>query len=289
MRLVQAILNLDRRVIYTIVALSVAWPLIQPLKLPVVPTPEVKGIFDTIDALPAGSHILIGADFDPASKPELLPFLEAVLAHCFVKDLKPHLLTLWPSGPGLMQTAIEKEAKKFGKQSGVDYCFLGFRYGTLAVVLGMASSIPATFVTDFYGKPTSSMPIYQEVTKISQMKYLLDVAAGATVELWLAYGAQPEKVPMGASCTAVSATQYYPYLQAKQLTGLAGGMKGSAEYEKLLLDKYGQQYNIPPGDAIRGMDAQSMVHLFIVLSIIIANICFFIQTRYERKQRRASA
>jgi hypothetical protein len=82
----------------------------------------------------------------------------------------------------------------------------------------------------------------------------------------------------------VSATQYYPYYQAHQFTGLAGGMKGSAEYEKLVGDKYG----VPPGDATKGMAAQSFVHLFIVLSIIIANICYFQWKKRERAQRRAS-
>jgi hypothetical protein len=284
MDLVSLILNLDRRIIYMIVAICVVVPLLLPLNIPIVPTPETHGVFDQIDALPAGSHILIAADFDPASKPELLPALHAVLAHCFEKGLKPDLLTLWASGPGLMQTAIEAEAAKYNKVSGTDYCFLGFRYGTLAVILGMASSIPSTFATDFYGKPTVTMPIYQDFNKLSQYKYILDIAAGATVETWLIYASQPERVPLGASVTAVSATQYYPYLQANQITGLVGGVKGSAENEKLVTDKY----NVPPGDATKGMVAQSFVHLFIVLSIIAANICYFVAAKRTQAQRRAS-
>jgi hypothetical protein len=116
------------------------------------------------------------------------------------------------------------------------------------------------------------------------MSYLVDIAAGATVEMWIAYAAERVGVPMGASCTAVSATSYYPYLQSNQITGLAGGMKGSAEYETLLTT----YYKVPPGDATKGMDAQSAIHIFIVLSIIVANICFFIQAKYERQQRRAA-
>ena len=286
MDFVTVILNLDRRIIYTIVALLVALPLIWPLSLPIRPTPEVKGIFDQIDQLHEGDHIMISADFDPASKPELLPMLEAVLAHCFARGVKPHLLTLWPSGPGLAQTAIERQAKKFGKVSGEDYCFLGFRYGTVAVVLGMVSSIPDTFTTDFYGKPTKAMTIYQEANRIADMSYIIDIAAGATVEMWVMYAAEPQGVPIGASCTAVSATGYYPLLQAHQITGLAGGMKGSAEYETLLIGKYGKSFNIPPGDATKGMDAQSAVHIFIVLAIVVANICYFISLKREDEERR---
>lgn len=284
MSLVDAILNLDRRIIYTIVALCVIVPLLLPLKIPIVPTDETKGVFDYIESLPVGSHILIASDFSPSSKPELLPALHAILAQCFKKGIKPDLLTLWPDGPGLMQTAIEAEAARYNKVSGTDYAFLGFRYGTLALIIGMGSSITGTFTTDFYGKPTANMPIYQDLHKLSQYKYIVDIAAGATVETWLAYASKQENVPMGACVTAVSATQYYPYYQAHQLNGLAGGMKGSAEYEKLVTDKYG----VPPGDATKGMAAQSFAHIFIVLSIILGNICYFQIKKRERTQRRAS-
>ena len=286
MDFVKLILNLDRRIIYTIVALLVVIPLIWPLSLPIRPTPEVTGVFDEIDRLQPGDHIMISADFDPASKPELLPMLDAILAHCFARGVKPHVLTLWPSGPGLAQQAIERQAKKFDKVSGEDFCFLGFRYGTVAVVLGMVSSIPDTFTTDFYGKATKSMPIYQDANRVADMSYIMDIAAGATVEMWVMYAAEPQGVPIGASCTAVSATGYYPLLQANQITGLAGGMKGSAEYETLLVGKYGEAHNIPPGDATKGMDAQSAVHIFIVLAIIVANFFYFMKLRYDDTERR---
>lgn len=286
MDFVSMILNLDRRVIYTIVGLLVVIPLINPFSLPIKPTPETRGIFNYIDRLEAGSNVLIAADFDPASKPELLPMLEAVLSHCFVRNIKPHVLTLWPSGPGLAQQAVERQAKKFNKASGEDYCFLGFRYGNVAVIMGVVSSVIDTFTTDYYGKPTRNMPIYQDVTSVREMDYIIDIAAGATVESWMVYAAEPAGVPMGASCTAVSATSYYPILQAGQITGLSGGMKGSAEYEVMLKGKYGEAFDIPTGDATKGMDAQSAVHVFIVLSIIVANICYFISLRREDEERR---
>jgi hypothetical protein len=91
---------------------------------------------------------------------------------------------------------------------------------------------------------------------------------------------------MGAACTAVSATAYYPLLQAGQITGISGGMKGSAEYEVLLRGKYGEAFDIPIGAATKGMDAQSAVHVFIVLSIIVANICYFLSLRREDEERR---
>lgn len=283
------VLNLDRRIIYTIVALCVITPLLRPLALPVVPTPEVKGVFDRIDELPEGSRVIIAADFDAASKPELLPMLDAAVAHCFIKKLQPTVVTLWPAGLRLLQSSVERQAKRFGKISGTDYAWLGYRPGNALVVVGLAGSITGTYGTDYYGKPTPPMPVFQGVNKLADYDYILDIAAGQTVEPWITYGSKPANVPMGASCTAVSVASYYAFYQARQVTGLAGGMKGSAEYEQLLNDKYGAAN--PPGfsgDATKGMDAQSIVHLFIVLSIIVANIAFFQSRKAQAAARRAT-
>jgi hypothetical protein len=62
------------------------------------------------------------------------------------------------------------------------------------------------------------------------------------------------------------ATDYYPYLSSKQLVGLIGGMKGAAEYEK--------RFDIT-GDARRGMDAQSLVHVIVALLVILGNVALF--------------
>jgi len=53
--------------------------------------------------------------------------------------------------------------------------------------------------------------------------------------------------------------------------GLLGGMAGAAEYEDLRLER---------GMASRGMDAQSLAHLFIVLCIVLGNLA-----QWERKRK----
>lgn len=284
----QRILNLDRRIIYVIVAFCVLFPMLRPLSLPVVPTSNVAGIFDEIDKLPEGSPVMISADFDAASQPELLPMLDAALAHCFAHKLKPVVLTLWLSGPRLIQQSVEKQAHIFGAVSGQDYVYLGYRPGNFAVVAGMVNSITGTFNADYYNQSTANMPLFANIKKLADFKYIFDIAAGTPgLEVWVNYGSTPAHVPLGLSCTAVSATQYYPYLQAKQITGLANGMKGSAEYEVLLRTKY-PQLNLPtPGPAMKGMDSQSLVHILLVLAIIVANIAYF-QTKGSARTRRTA-
>jgi hypothetical protein len=66
-----------------------------------------------------------------------------------------------------------------------------------------------------------------------------------------------------AAVTAVMATTYYPYLSSGQFSGLVGGLKGAAEYEELLAK---------PGLGVKGMEAQSLGHLLLIMLIIIGNL-----------------
>ena len=68
------------------------------------------------------------------------------------------------------------------------------------------------------------------------------------------------------------ATDYFPYLQAGQVIGQMGGLRGAAEYEVLLTEN-----GITPSTdkAFRGMDVQSAAHILIILLIIMGNIAFF--------------
>lgn len=287
-----AILNLDRRVIYTIVLLCVMLPLIWPMELPFSPTAEVRSAFDDIEELERGSAVLISCDYGPSSMPETHPLYLALLHQCFRRELRPIILTLVPSGPGLASRGLRdvlQHTDPDGSQpyaglvEGEDYAFLGYKPGGTAVMLGLGQSFTATFPEDYDGDPTAAMPLFREIGALGDCSYLFDIASVGYPEFWVPYAAERERIPMSVACTAVSAAQYYPYLTAGQFQGLIGGMRGSAEYEKLV----GMEQilgRIP--DATRGMDSQSTVHIFIVLAIIIVNIFYFLENRAQRKEVR---
>jgi hypothetical protein len=274
-------LQIIRWKIYLLVALTVVLPYVVQIPLPFKPSPWAQRLYDRIDALKPGSHVLLALDFDPASKAELEPMSLALLHHCYKKDLVPIVMTHWNSGLGLVKQICEKAAAdanaKWGKprESGRDYVFLGYRPGGSNLVLLMGESIKAAYDKDHYGKPTQGMAALQGVNSLKDIDFAVEVAAGATVEMWIAWGSDRFHFPLGAGTTAVMAPDMYPWLQSNQLVGFLGGLRGAADYESLV---------DAPGEGTRGMQAQSATHVLLIVLIVGANVRLFAGRFVRRRE-----
>jgi len=270
MSLADRILRLDRRIIFILVALGTALPLLVPVNLPITVTPRVEAAFDTIDQLPAGSTVLFSLDYEPDVSAELQPMTVAIMRHCFRKNFKVVALTLYPAGPGLVEPAIRIAAEAEHKVRNKDYAFLGYKSGFQTVMIGMGESIRSQFPVDFYGTPLDSIPVMRGIRNYGEIALLVNLTASSAADYWIQFAVGRYRKPMVLGATAVMATDYYPYLSSKQLLGLIGGMKGAAEYEKRM-DLF--------GDARRGMDAQSLVHVIVTLLVILGNVALFASRR----------
>jgi hypothetical protein len=268
---------LDRRWIFLAVGLLVVVPLQMEFHVaPVKPSARAKGFYDAIERLPAGSTVLLAGDYDPGTIAENHPMFLAAVRHLMAKNLKVIAVELYPGGPPLADRALHDGAEEFHKTEGIDFVNLGYKSGNEVVMSQMGSSIPRTFPTDRRGVPVSELRIMKGVENFGQIALLVSISAGypGTKE-WVQQIVSRYHVPMVAGVTAVSAPEYYPYLQAGQLQGLLGGMAGAAEYEVLVGH---------PALATRGMDAQSLAHIFIAFMILLGNAAALLTPKAERKQ-----
>ena len=266
-RLLEFINNLDRRWIFLFIGLAVSLPLFFPIGIDFTVSHPVQGFYDTIQKVPNGSKILMSCDYDPGSLPELYPMTISALEQMYKKDLKVIVTCLWPAGPPVVERALAHVAAEYKKQKGIDYVNLGFKEGKEVVMVSMGASIPNTFPADYNGTLVNQIPIMQGVTNYKDVAMIVNISAGypGTKE-WVQQVQARYNIDLVSGCTAVSAPEFYPYYQTGQLKGLLGGMKGAAEYEKLV----GVM-----GLGTRGMDAQSVSHLIVFAFILIGNIAYF--------------
>lgn len=267
------LLRLDRRVIFLLVALATAIPLLRPVNLPIAVSPRVRAAYDQVDKLPRGSYVLMSLDYEPDIMAELQPMAKAVLRHCFRKGLKPVVLTLYPAAPGLIEEALRVASTAEGKKRNVDFVFLGYKSGSQSVILGLGESIRTMFPTDFWGTPLEKIPMMKGHNSFADFPLVINLSGSSIADYYVRIAATRYRRPMILGSTAVMTADYYPYLSAGQIQGLIGGMKGAAEYERLM-DLF--------GDARRGMDAQSLVHVVIVLLVILGNAALFASGKLGR-------
>jgi hypothetical protein len=258
--------HIDRRIIFLLMALGVALPLMVDIGLPVRVTPDVKAIYDYIDKLKPGAVVLISYDHDTGTLPEMVPMSTAILSHAFSKNLRVAGMALRAEGTAIGRQAFRKVGGEFNKTEGVDYVFLGYRPEIVASILGMGTSVERVFPKDDRGVPVEQIRMMSDIHTYSDIALVVSISDDDTPVYWINYGNARYQVPVAPSVTAVMATTFFPFLDSHQALGMIAGLKGAAEYEKLISHK---------GMASRGMDAQSIAHLVVLGFILVGNIAYF--------------
>jgi len=262
----------DRRIIFVLIFLGVALPLIFNFTLPNAITDEVRNTYDYINNLSEGSVLLFSFDHDAATLPEMEPMTKALLHHAFTKHFKVIGMALRAEGATIGNKAFQTMGAKFGLIEGEDYVFLGYRPEVTSAVLGIGENIARVYPKDFRGIPLEQIPLMQKVKNYRDIGLVLSVSDDDTPVYWINYANARYQAAVVPAITAVMATTFYPFLQEKQIIGMVPGLKGAAEYEQLI-EK--------PGDASTGMSAQSIAHLIIVLFVILGNIGYFMLRRQK--------
>jgi len=275
--LLQRFLNLDRRWIFLLEAAVVVIALVGPSGVGVRITKPVNDFYRVIHQSDPSKPLLVAVDTPPAGLPELEPMIVTILRHAFSRGQPVILISLDIEGVAIAERLLNQvtgeinaQAQKAGRpeplESGVDYALLGFRAGYSSVIIGLGEEIRGVFPTDYYGTPLDAMPLFRDTHSYDDMAAAIDISWSSTPEDWIAFAGGPYGIPILVGCTAVSAPQYYAYLQTGQMAGLLGGLKGAAEYERITNN---------PGSAGRGMVAQLGVHALLVLAILLGNVAFF--------------
>ncbi len=267
--------QIDRRWIFLLIFICVALPLIFVIGLPIETTENARMVFELVDSTPRGSRVILSFDYDPGSKPELHPMATALMKHCLDKDIRIIVTALWPMGVQMAEEIHEVLKIEYPQMEyGRDYVNLGFKAGGMVTVQAMGKNFRTIFPTDLNGTPIDELPIMNGVKNFDNIAFVCSFSAGDPgIKQWVQITHDTFGKPVTGGVTGVSAPAILPYVnEQKQIHGLLAGLKAAAEYE-YLVDK--------PGTATKGMDAQSIAHLLIIIFIAIGNINYW---RNRKKQ-----
>lgn len=271
----ERIQKLDRRIIFLTVAAAVILPLFFPLRLPIDVTPPVQRLYDVIEGLPKGSVVLISVDYDPSGAPELDPATWSIMRQCFSRDLKVFVMGLWATGVPLGMRALERVgAGEYEKEYGVDYVNFGYIPGGAIALVNLGRDVYNVCREDVYGTAVEDIPMMKNIRSAGDFGLVISMSMGVPgSDQWIWYYHARYRGNLATAQTAIGAPKYYQYLQTGQLVGLIGGMKGAAEYERLV-DNYGL--------ATVGMDSQSAAHMLIIAFVVLGNVIYWIEKRRKK-------
>lgn len=279
----ERMMNLDRRWVYLIIGLVVVITAIFPFDVPLYVTPEVRSVYKFVEGLNSGDILMIGVDYAPEAMAELHPMTYAITRQAFKKDIKLLLCCLHQNGPGMVEQVIAQVSKEYNKINGVDYVYLGYKPYPGITILAMGQNFRIPFPEDYYGTPLDSLPMMRGLTNFDNVRAILNISAGSGTEYWINYANGRYNALLAIGVTGVMTSDYYPFLQSRQIFGLIGGMKGAAEYEYLAekggyISKEKDQLS-----AYKSMPIQTTTHVVVILFIVIGNIGFFMSKRKKSR------
>jgi len=278
--------NVDSRLLYLLLALVVAVPLV--VSIPVgkaIVLPQSHAFYNTIERIaddPAENNKLavFSFNFSSSTSAENLTQAETVMRHLMAKHLKFAIFAFSdPQGRELGDQLATKLAPEYGYQYGRDYVNWGYKTGDPALNLkALVRDIPGTIGKDVNGTALADIPAMKGIRTVEDVSMVVEVTSVSSLEYWIGYftAAGETRVPLVYGCTAVMAPEAFPYLKSGQISGLLVGLKGAGEYESLVKDA---GYAKDTGFASRASASLSLAHFLILFLIVMGNIAMFMSRR----------
>ena len=267
----------ERRIIFTILFIAVALPLIFPIGWKTDVSGYTQMVYDLVENTPEGKVVIISFDYDPSTMTELQPMGEAMIEHAFKRNQKVIATALWPMGVQMAEQAFETVLLDYpDKERGIDYVNLGYKVGGMVTIQAMGRDLREVFPRDTRNTPYEEIPMLRGIQRLRDIVWISSLSSGVPgLKEWMMVARDSYDVPVTGGCTAISAPGFFPYVnEQRQLTGLLGGLKAASEYETLV----GRL-----GSATSKMDAQSIAHLLILIFIGMGNIKAYYTKRRKSK------
>jgi hypothetical protein len=261
--------NLDPRIIYTLVIIFIAYPIISPLGLPIEISGSTLSCYNFIDSMNEESVVLVGFETGAAGWPELGPQLNVFVQHLFDVGAKVLIVSGNVDGAMLAEQYTIPSMVKPGKVYGEDWVNLGYIAGGETGIAAFASDIRSIIPKDYFGTNLDVIPLMKDIKSAADFDLAICCSWGTPgLGDYLRQYNNNFGVPIIIGAQVVSVPGTVPYYQSGQIVGYTSGLRGAGEYEILIKR---------PGYAVSSLDAASVYHLLVFVLIVIGNLAFTVR------------
>lgn len=278
--------NLDRRIIFALVALALALPIVFKLSIPPARMKSAEKLFKVIDELQVreGQIVFLAMDFGPNIKAENQPQAEVVIEHLMRRRIPLAVFSLYQladpflaSVPDLIAQRLMKENPGETWDYGRDWVNLGYSPGGFQIVKAISKSedVAGLFDKDARGNSLAELPAFRGVKRLEDIPLLVQFTGlvgmlDVYIQFFQKSGYRPR---FGHGCTSITIPEAYIYLDSGQLNGLLEGLAGAAWYSELLRRRF---ENGGSQEAVLTNTGLGVAHLVVIVLIVFGNLaaCF---------------
>ncbi|MBA3726659.1 MAG: hypothetical protein H0W86_09460 [Armatimonadetes bacterium] len=275
MKFWQTLYAVDRRVLYAILIVLVAWQVLMPITVPNVVLPMSQSMFDKVDSMKEGSLVLVESDWTTSTGGESRGQFKGLVRHLIRKRVRFILTAIDPLAPGIARIAVGEVLKEEPTDAaryveGTDWAVAGYFPNAENHVLSMVTNVRKTLGT----KGITDMPIMRGIKDLSDFEAVILVTASSSINVW--YERIRGKAPIGLMCTAVMAGENIPYYASGQLFGMIIGAKGAFDYEDLLNTAYSDKKFVNYQSGRRYMSPLFFALVLLIVSVIVGNVAMVV-------------
>ena len=266
-------MQIDVRIIYIVLALTIMFPMLRPIGFPVPVDPTSEKLYNVIAELPPGTPIIYSFDTEPAGTTENKPAARVLIDLSLKKGHRVILMGLFTQGPDLGRMWCNDLFEANNAVYGVDYIDLGYIAAANSWYnLARTDIIDSWNNRDYEGRTLTDFPIMEGISKASDITAVCTIGTGAPGYIewtgqWYATG---EVGIILAAVTGINTPGALAYYNLGLLRGLAGGLAGGLANAATL-----EPCHDVTGSAHGNSDAQSFGHLAVIAFLILGNIGYF--------------
>lgn len=283
--------QIDRRIVYFCVALSLAIPLVLNVVMRPAQMSTADSFFQAVEKLQAqnGKIVLISADWGPGTQAENKPQTIVAIEHLMRRRIPFAITSIYAlASPFLKELPLEVARKLEAEhpnetwEYGKDWINLGFRPGGLVTIqaLSKTDDIVKVLKTDADNVPLENFVVMKNVKTAKDIIMLMEFTGLLGVfNTWLQYFPNTNFVH---GCTSVTIPEAFIYYSSKQIVGLFEGVAGAAWYEVLLNETYSSR-DKNQNTALRVNTGLSFAQILIIVLIVLGNIAQILKNYLERE------
>jgi len=265
--------NIDRRVFYWVLFITLMVPFIYPIGLPVKVVKNTRDLYEGItgDNINPGDIALMNFGYGVSAWSECAPGFTVSAKALFREGARIVFIGAHYDVELSFNKLKNDAAADFaGKVDGVDYVFLGYFAGGESAIAQLATDAWTVYPEDHYGTPVADIPLMQDFHGWQDIAVVLSSDTGDVGSYFLRQWQGAHGTKLAEIGIAMNGSTDYPYYLAGNFFGLSIGSRGGAELEVLIGE---------PGEATTAMDSINASHLLIVVAVILANVGYLLSRR----------